>query len=98
MEGPGNTHSFTHRYLLPVPGTGGTRSDKPLPACTSHSMGRRQTRKDPDVMSGTHKCHEGNRAGKGQKVKTGTIEEGGQSKCLPRTPLSVSRGLRAGRG
>lgn len=69
VKGPGNTHSFTHRYLQPVAGTGGIRSDKPLPSLSLHTMGRKHTREDLDVMSDTHRCQEANRAGKGQEVK-----------------------------
>lgn len=47
-----------------------TEQTNPLPPWSSPSMERRQTRKELDVRSGPHKCHEEKKTGTGQKVET----------------------------
>ena len=62
----GNTHSFTHRRWQPVASRwGSTRSDGPTRPWSSGSAKRRGAGKDMDVMPGTHRCHENDRAQRG---------------------------------
>ena len=99
MEGPGNTHSFTHRCLQPVSGTRGTRSDKSLPWWSSHST-RRKTDKQRNlnVISGTDKCHAMNRPGKGQKGKSKGLQSKRSGKPSPKDAPESEQGTEGSEG